>query len=116
MSQELEIIGARINHARQKRHLSQASLAELLKVSTAHISDIERGQTNCSITILKSISEVLDVSADWLLLLNTESARTQSFADLAEILNDCTQVECEVLLTTLRHLKTSLLKLRENDN
>ena len=46
MTKDLENIGARIKRARQKKRLSQADLAELLKVSVAHVSDIERGKTN----------------------------------------------------------------------
>ena len=80
MTKDLENIGARIKRARQKKRLSQADLAELLKVSVAHVSDIERGKTSCSLSILKGISEVLNISADWLLMIDSESAHIQASA------------------------------------
>ena len=116
MSQDLELIGARIKRSRQKQKLSQADLAELLKVSSAHVSDIERGKTNCSVTIIKRIAEVLRVSADWLLLLDTEAAHSQASVELQELLVNFSPIECEFLLANLLHIKKTLHILEENED
>ena len=116
MTKDLENIGARIKRARQKKQLSQADLAELLKVSVAHVSDIERGKTNCSLSILKGISEVLNVSADWLLMIDSESAHVQASAEILELFKDCNQCECEIILNTIKSLKASLMKFRSSEN
>ena len=116
MSGDLQLIGSRINQKRQQRGLSQAALAELLDVSPVHMSDIERGQTNCGITILRNLSEVLEVSADWLLLLDSDKARAESDDELKGVLDGCTQKEIEVILATVKQLKTTLLMLRQNDS
>lgn len=40
MVKELKLVGKRIKRTRQKHGLSQAELAESLKISTAHISEM----------------------------------------------------------------------------
>lgn len=116
MSQDLKRIGARIQQARQKQKISQAELAELLQVSSAHVSDIECGKTNCGVSIFKGIAEHLNVSADWLLQLDTPTTRVYYDNDLAELLSDCSPDECEIMLSTLQHLKKSIKFLKSKEN
>lgn len=116
MNGELQLIGSRINRKRQQSGLSQAALAELLDVSPVHMSDIERGQTNCSITIFRNLSCVLNVSADWLLMLDTDAAYVESANELKGILDGCSQKEIEVILTTIRQLKETLILLRQDES
>ena len=61
-------IGNRIYTAREKCDYTQEQLAELLDVGVQHISNIERGVAGISLTTLKRACEVLNVSADYLLL------------------------------------------------
>ncbi len=61
-------LGERIRKARKQRHLTQEQLAEECNLSTAHIGHIERGTRALSIESLITISEVLNVSTDYLLL------------------------------------------------
>ena len=64
---KLEKIGQRIQKARKQKNLTQIQFAELLNISTSHLSDIETGRTNFGIDILMNITELLQVSADYLL-------------------------------------------------
>ena len=116
MSHELEAIGARIKRARKKKKLSQADLAALLNLSSAHVSQIERGKTNCSITILRRIAEVLGVSSDWLLMVNISCASVEVQQEISELLDGCSPVEIDVIIGTVKHLKGKLALLRCDEN
>ena len=76
-------MGARIRKARKTRNLTQEQLAEACDLSTAHIGHIERGTRALSIESLITISDVLDVSTDYLLL----DISTSSDKKLSDILN-----------------------------
>ncbi|MBQ7096829.1 MAG: helix-turn-helix transcriptional regulator [Clostridia bacterium] len=65
---DYKALGERIRKARKEKHLTQEHLAELCDLSTAHIGHIERGTRTLSIESLITISSVLNVSIDYLLL------------------------------------------------
>lgn len=75
-------MGRRIRAARKRRNLTQEQLAEACDLSTAHIGHIERGTRALSIESLITISRVLDVSTDYLLLNLSYSSN-----NLSEIFN-----------------------------
>jgi len=59
-----ERVGQRISHYRELSGLSQSQLAEEIGASRASVSKIEAGQLPCSLHMITSISEVLDVTLD----------------------------------------------------
>ncbi|MBQ4630921.1 MAG: helix-turn-helix transcriptional regulator [Clostridia bacterium] len=61
-------LGERIRKARKSKGMTQEQLAEACDLSTAHIGHIERGTRALSIESLITISEVLKISTDYLLL------------------------------------------------
>lgn len=61
-------LGRRLQLTRESRGYTQEALAEMLDVGVQHISNIERGVTGISLTALVRVCDVLDVSADFLLL------------------------------------------------
>ena len=61
-------LGERIRRARKQKRMTQENLAEACDLSTAHIGHIERGTRALSIESLVTISEVLEVSTDYLLM------------------------------------------------
>jgi transcriptional regulator with XRE-family HTH domain len=71
-------IGHRIQIVREQRRYTQEQFAELLDVGIQHISNIERGVNGVSLATLKKICEVLDISADYL-LLGKESSQESFF-------------------------------------
>lgn len=66
--QELNIkIGKRCKEARLAAKLTQEKLGELLDVNSQFISDVERGCVGVSLLTLKNLSEILNVTTDYLL-------------------------------------------------
>lgn len=60
-------IGARIKNAREAAELTQEKFAELVGLGPKNISAIERGTVGVSLTSLRRICEVLNISSDTLL-------------------------------------------------
>lgn len=83
-------IGEVIKRKRQKRNMTQAELAELLKVTPQAVSRWEMGVSYPDIAMVPKISEVLGVTADELLGLTPmepSSVSHESREDLELILN-----------------------------
>ena len=60
-------IGTTIKNARRKLNMTQEQLAEYLNVSISAVSQWESDKTSPDITIIPSICNLLDISADELL-------------------------------------------------
>jgi len=54
-------LGIRIKRARKGRHLTQERFAEILEVTTEHVSRIETGAFRPSLVLLEKISSVLEM-------------------------------------------------------
>lgn len=61
-------LGRRLQQTRESRGYTQEALSEMLDVGVQHVSNIERGVTGISLSALVRVCDVLDVSADFLLL------------------------------------------------
>ncbi len=57
------IFGANLRHHRKGRHLTQAELAERVKLSTEMISKMERGIAAPSMVTIERLAGILDVPA-----------------------------------------------------
>jgi transcriptional regulator with XRE-family HTH domain len=57
------VLGRRIRDLRLERGLSQTSLAELAEVHYSHISLLERGLTNPTLSSLMRLAAALDTTA-----------------------------------------------------
>ena len=55
------MIGEKIKVIRKKHNLTQRALGQAISYSPTYISDIERGQTQPSIDILRKISQYLEI-------------------------------------------------------
>ena len=60
--------GRRIQKLRKGKGLTQEQLASLLKVTYRHIRSVESGERNASIDLLVSLSDIFNVSLDYLIL------------------------------------------------
>lgn len=58
----LILLGKRIRELRTKRGLSQERLSELCGVSSRHISEMERGESNPSFQVMEQVTSALGVS------------------------------------------------------
>lgn len=65
---DAKAVGQRIKAAREKKNLTQEDLAALIDISPTHISVIERGAKIPRMDTFVAIANVLDVSADSLLV------------------------------------------------
>lgn len=61
-----ERIGKRVKRLRKKQHLTQAKLAEMIGITSKHLSEIERGVTGMSIDVQIQLSEKFHCSIDYL--------------------------------------------------
>ena len=101
-------IGKRIKSARLEKQISQIKFAELINVSTPYLSDIENGKTNLSLEIFVRIVEVLQVSADWLIMADTPQSKECASAELTHLLSDCSVSESKAILKMAENLKSIL--------
>lgn len=95
-------IGQRIKAAREKKQLTQEQLAELVDLSTMHISVIERGVKLPKLETLINIANVLDVSAD-VLLQDVINNRAEIFSsEVSTLINKLPQEDQRRVLAALR--------------
>lgn len=103
-------IGQRIRRARKAQGLSQEQLAELVKISTTHMSHIETGNTKLSLPVLVDLSMALHVSTDTLLFEQPVSDKIPAVAGIEETLLQCTPKQTQIILEIIRSAKTAMDK------
>ena len=64
---QLDALGEYIREQRRQANLSLRELAALTQLSNAYLSQLERGQHEPSVRVLRSLSAALDVSVESLL-------------------------------------------------
>ena len=67
MRYDLKKSGAIIKELRKNRGYTQEALADELNIDRSGIGKIETGDRGCSVDLLLALSDVLDVSVDYLL-------------------------------------------------
>ena len=107
MKKDLTEIGKRIKKARKSKGINQVECADKLNISVSHLSNIENGKINVGLDIFMAITDALDVSADWLLGIDTDSSAL--IHDQAiQLFADCSDSEIQALLNVAREVKNSL--------
>ena len=92
MKFDQDAFGSRLKEMRKKRGLTQEQLAEALNISTPHLGNIEIGKRGISVDLLVEVSDILNVSVDFL-IRGTDSPTQQIKPLLAQIRELLTQVE-----------------------
>lgn len=69
------MLGKRIRRLREEKDLSQAELGKLLNISSASLSQYERGMRNPDYETLIKIANYFNVTTDYLLEHNTENTQ-----------------------------------------
>lgn len=101
-------IGVRIKAARARKGVTQGYIANLIGLSTPHISNIETGNTKLGLPTIIHLANVLDVSVDELLCDNIKRSEKIFQNELADLLKDCSAQEL--------HFITELIKVvKKND-
>lgn len=90
-------IGERIRKTRRAHDISQEVLAEMVDISTTHMSHIETGNTKMSLEVLVDIAKSLNVSIDYL-IFGKENGENKYYRQLEEVLCTCTPDNARVIL------------------
>jgi len=114
MEQILKAIGARVRKARMAKGLSQAQLAEALKISPPHMSNIEMGKNAMTVTTLSQLCDILEVSCDYIVRSGNEG-RQYTSEEFDTIFADCTPAESIALMNILQHTKSQLRDVKQAD-
>lgn len=107
LKEELNInIGSRVSTARNKAHLSQEALAELLDVSPLFISYIECGKKGMSLTTLMKLCKALEVSSDYILF--GDNASNNSRKNIERTLDNIDEAFMPVVEMTVKNTARSI--------
>ncbi len=99
MSLNYKSIGKHIREIRQRNHLSQAMLSELVDKTPSYISYIESGIKSMSLDTFVLIANALGVSPDQLLLEQITCSEQCASEEITLLLSDCTTYE--MLMATI---------------
>ena len=98
-------IGVRIKAARARKGVTQGYIANLIGLSTPHISNIETGNTKLGLPTIIHLANVLDVSVDELLCDNIKRSEKIFQNELADLLQDCTAQELHFITELIKVVK-----------
>lgn len=102
---DLNAIGSRIKAERKHLGITQEQLAEMVNVTTHYIYELERGMKSMSIETLINLSQVLELSLDYIIFGNQRSSLGELYRMLDE-LSDERRLRAEKVFTQLLpHLK-----------
>ena len=97
-------IGARIKAARERVHLTQEQLAEIIDISPTHMSVIERGVKTPKLDTFVRIANALGVSTDALLQDVVVPVNDSIMAELSARIGRMPQKDQERILNAIRPL------------
>ena len=80
----IEYFGDKLKTLRKSKKLTQAELADRLKISKSSVTSYEQGRIYPSLEIFSKICETLNVSSDYLLGISDELPVKLSTAGLSE--------------------------------
>lgn len=101
-------IGLRLKQIRKEQNMTQEKLSEILGISQKHYSEVERGITGLSIKHYIQISDVLNVSLDYILkgtLPKTMLSAQKINAQINEIFYESSDYTRKQMLRLLRIVK-----------
>lgn len=104
-------LGQRISDFRSKHNFSQEELAFRSGVGNKHISNIELGKSKPSLESLIQIANVLNVSADDLLVDSLTHSASTGDSEIHHLLLDCNEIEQEILTRMVKEMKAILYGL-----
>ena len=97
-------IGSKIKEARERAHLTQEELAEIIDISPTHMSVIERGVKTPKLDTFVRIANALGVSTDALLQDVVVPANESILAELSVRIGRLPQKDQERILNAIRAL------------
>lgn len=101
-----EQVGAFIRKGREDKGLTQENFSEIMGCNATYYGNIERGINYPSLGLFLRMVSYLTLSVDKFVQEN-EAVQTDTYQQLLQILNECTEQELQILLenakTLLRH-------------
>ena len=103
---DYKAMGKRIRIKRLQMGLTQEQLAEKADISTSHVGEVERGTSICSLKVLVSIANVLELNLDTLVKGVDDKNANTAFSEILDSLPDNNKelyIEiCEKIAGTLK--------------
>lgn len=97
-------LGSKIKEARERAHLTQEELAEMVDISPTHMSVIERGVKTPKLDTFVRIVNALNLSSDALLQDGVEHADESIIAELSLRIGRLSRDEQNRILNAIRAL------------
>ncbi len=104
MAERKNDLGNALRAARLKKNYSQEQLAERLDITVTHLQHIESGFRKPSIELFFSLIRELNFSTDYFLEQQSVASRSEDYASLLLMLNQCTPYQLSVLRATAQAL------------
>lgn len=101
-------IGKRIRSRRKLKNLSQEELAEMVNISTVHMSHIETGYTKLSLPVLVDIACALGVRTDDLIFDKDAFGKDELLEEIALELEGCSNAQLLALHQILSASKEAI--------
>jgi transcriptional regulator with XRE-family HTH domain len=102
MGFERSIIGKRIKRSREEVGLTQERFAEIIGVSSAYISKIERGKTPISLDRLSEFCKVLETEPEYIISgANTESSDFLQ-NEIIDLLQGCSPEKIKLITQVIK--------------
>ena len=114
MEDLLKRIGDRVRQARLAKKMSQAELAEVIDVSPSFVSIIESGKQGMNIRAFASICDALDISADWLLGIDSPASFNTDNERIAAALEGCSPAERDGILQVIQTIQKMVNNVKLN--
>jgi len=95
-------LGIRIKKKRLEMNLTQETLAEMAKISTPYMGQIERGEKRLSLENFVNIANSLNCSTDELLRDSTTDNISCKFAEINQIIKNTSPKEAEKIIEILK--------------
>ena len=105
---DYKLLGQRIRTARIAAGLSQEQLAEMVGLTSQHISHTEVASTKISLPALVKIANALHTSVDKLLFDSVQESKTHLMTEVQAVFADCTPDEVYVMLEAANAVKRSI--------
>ena len=105
---DYKLLGKRIRAARMAAGLSQEQLAEMVGLTSQHISHTEVASTKISLPALVKIANALHTSVDKLLFDSVQESKTHLMTEVQTVFADCNPDEVYVMLEAASAVKRSI--------
>lgn len=108
MELDYKAIGRRIKFARIRKDVTQEAVAEKIRMSEQHVSNIETGNTKLSLPAIVAMANAVDASVDEFLCDNVKRSKHVFIKEANEVFADADEYEVRVLVRVLKATKAAL--------